>query len=249
MINSKHLERLWLWFFPRRCVWCAGVAAPDETVCADCAGNAGPVLPPGVLPDLSQRICGFAGDPGVDIPLVSVFTYHSMAQRILMNLKFHGGRSLAPSIGYAMADALAISGLAASHLADKPGWLFCCIPMTPAKVKERGYNQSELLANAAARRLGLEHAPGLLIKTRETPAQHGLSRAQRLTNVIGAFAAADPGRIAGRSIVLCDDTCTTGATLHEAARILREAGAGELLCLTFLRTDLDLEEENDTIEV
>jgi len=219
-----NLERLWLWFFPRRCVWCAGVSAPGGMLCADCAGRAGQRLPPGLL-------------PGGDMPLVPVFTYHGGAAKILLSMKFHGAKNMAHSIGYAMADALA-----ASKLADKPGWLFCAVPMTPAKEKERGYNQSELLARAAARWLGLEYAPGLLVKTRETQAQHGLPKEERQANISGAFAAADPGRVAGRDIVLCDDICTTGATLRDAARALREAGAGEIICLTYLRTDLEEEE-------
>ena len=216
-----NLERLWLWFFPRRCVWCMGVTAPEEALCADCAGKAGPMLEPGLLPE-------------TELPLISVFPYHSRASRILLNLKFHGGRGLAPSIGYAMADALK-----SSQLADKPGWLFCAVPMTPARVKQRGYNQSELLARAAARWLGMDYAPGLLVKTRETPAQHGLSRQQRQSNVSGAFTVSKAGLVAGRRIVLCDDIRTTGATLREAVRVLEAAGAGEIVCLTYLRTDLE----------
>ena len=220
MINPKVFERLWLWFFPRRCVWCAGVCAPDETLCAGCAGKAQP-LEPGLL-------------PGTDIPLVPVFTYHSHARRILMNMKFHDARNLAHSIGYAMADALA-----RSNFADKPGLLFCAVPMTPASMKRRGFNQSELFARAAARRLGMDCAPGLLVKIRETPAQHGLSREERQGNIVGAFGAGNPALIRARKIVLCDDICTTGATLREATRVLREAGAKEIICLTYLRTDLE----------
>jgi len=224
-----NLEHLWPWFFPRRCVWCMGVTAPEELFCADCVDKAGSILAPGLLPES-------------DIPLVCAFTYHSRASKILLNLKFHGGRGLAPSIGYAMAEALK-----ASHLADKPGWLFCAIPMTPAKVKQRGYNQSELLAKSAARWLGMDYTPGLLRKTRETPAQHGLSKERRQKNISGAFTVAQAGRATGRRIVLCDDICTTGATLREAARILKEAGAAEIVCLTYLRTDL--EDENLDSEV
>ena len=224
-----NLERLWLWFFPRRCVWCAGVTAPEEMFCAGCADKAGSILEPGLL-------------PGTDLPLVCVFTYYSKASKILLNLKFHDGRGLAPSIGYAMAEALI-----ASHLADKPGWLFCAVPMTPAKVRQRGYNQSELLAKSAARWPGMDYASGLLRKTQETPAQHGLSREQRQNNISGAFKVSQAGRVAGRRIVLCDDICTTGATLREAARVLNEAGAEELVCLTYLRTEL--EEKNHDSEV
>ena len=132
-----------------------------------------------------------------------------------------------------MADALS-----ASRYADKPGWLFCCVPVTPAKMSEQGFNHSELLAKAAARWLGNEYAP-LLVKTRETPAQHSLPRERRLTNVAGAFAVAKPELIRARKIVLCDDTCTTGSTLREAVRVLQEAGAKEIICLTYLRTDLE----------
>jgi len=216
-----NLERLWLWFFPRRCVWCAGVCAPDETLCAGCAGRAEPPLEPGLLEN-------------TDIPLISVFTYHSRARHILLNMKFHGAKNLAHSIAYAMADALS-----ASHFADKPDWLFCAVPMTPAKVKQRGCNQSELLARAAARRLGMDYAPGLLAKTRETSAQHDLPREERQANISGAFAAVDPALIWARKIVLCDDICTTGATLREAVRVLQAAGAAEIICLTYLRTDLE----------
>ena len=222
-----NLERLWLWFFPRRCVWCSGVTEPDAMLCADCAGKADAVLEPGLLED-------------TNIPLVPVFTYHSKASQILLRFKFHGGKNIAHSIGYAMADVLA-----ASKFADKPGWLFCAVPMTFAKVKARGYNQSELLAKAAARWLGMDFAPGLLIKTRETPAQHGLPREERQSNIAGAFAAPKPELIAGRRIVLCDDICTTGATLREAARVLREAGAKEIIGLTYLRTDLTNSEEGN----
>ena len=220
-------ERLWLWFFPRRCMWCAGASVPDETLCAACADKAGLLLPPELLPE-------------TDVPLVTLFAYHSKARRIMMKCKFGGGRNLCHSIGYSMAGALA-----ASHLADKPGWLLCAVPMTPAKLKARGYNQSELIAGAAARWLEKDYAPGLLVKTRETPAQHSLSRAQRQTNVTNVFVAPRPELIRGRKIVLCDDICTTGATLRDAVRALQEAGAARVICLTYLRTESDREEEYD----
>ena len=180
--------------------------------------------------------------PGSELPLVSVFPYRSQARQVLWSLKFHGKRSAAHSIGYTMADAFI-----ASPFADKPGWLLCCVPMTAHKRKDQGFNHSELLARAAARWLGLECAPGLLVKIRDTPAQHGLFRQERLTNLLGAYAAAEPGRIAGRSILLCDDVCTTGGTLCETARVLYEAGAAQVICLTYLRTDLEEEDFDDAV--
>lgn len=213
--RNKSLERLWLWFFPRRCVWCSGVTAPQDMLCPGCT-------------DQAQLRCAPSTLPESDTPLVSVFPYHSGASRIMLNVKFHGARSSAPSIGYAMADAFAAAGQ------DKPGLLFCSVPMTNASMRKRGYNQSELLAAAAARWLGAEHQPDLLIKTRETQVQHDLPKAERLTNMTNAFAAAQPETVRGRGIVLVDDICTTGATLCDAVRALRQAGAEEIICLTYL---------------
>ena len=221
--RKQTLERVWLWFFPRRCVWCMGVTRPLATLCPDCETQA---APHSTAPSLLE---------GTQIPLVSAFDYHSRASRILLNLKFHGGHKYAHSIGYAMGDAML-----AACLPDKPEqWLFCCVPMTAAQVKARGYNQSELIAKAAARWVGAAYAPGLLRKLRETQAQHDLPAALRRENVDGAFAAAQPDKIVGQSVVLCDDICTTGATLRACVRALEEAGAREVVCLTYLRTELE----------
>jgi len=171
--------------------------------------------------------------PGSRTPLVSVFSYHGKAKGIVFHMKFHDGRGYAPSIGYAMGDALAAT-------LDNPGaWLFCPVPMTAAQEKERGYNHSALLARAAARWVGAGYDPALLAKLRETQTQHSLPAAQREQNVRGAYAAVRPERVKGRKIVLCDDICTTGATLRDCVRALEEAGASEILCLTFLRTELE----------
>ena len=110
--------------------------------------------------------------------------------------------------------------------------------MTAAQVKARGFNQSELLAKAAARWLNLDAAQ-LLRKTRETQVQHDLPAAQREKNVDGAYSVIDPESVAGRSIVLVDDICTTGATMRACAKALRQAGAEEIVCLSFLRTELE----------
>jgi len=216
-MNKKRIERLWLWFFPRRCVWCTGVTESEHMLCAECAPKAEPKrLTSGRLQEL---------------PLVCVFDYHSQASKIMLGIKFHGGHKNAHSVGYAMADALAQAGFA-----DKP-LLFCCVPMTDQQAKARGFNQSELLAKAAARWLGAAYAP-LLQKNRQTETQHDLPAAERDENVKQAYSAALPDKIEGQHIVLCDDICTTGATLRVCAAALQQAGAASVTCLAFLHTML-----------
>jgi len=217
-LKTSQIERLWLWFFPRRCVWCMGVTEPEHMLCADCQTMQAQRF----APELMQ--CS-------QIPLVCVFTYHSRARRILLNVKFHGGRKNIHSIGFAMADALREAALA-----DET-WLFCAVPMTQRQLKIRAFNQSELLAKTAARWFDAPYAQ-LLRKTRETQTQHDLPAPERAGNVANAYAVAQPGLVKNKKIVLCDDICTTGATMQECARALQDAGAQQVICLCYLRTEL-----------
>lgn len=224
-------ERIMLWFFPRRCIWCMGVTEPIHMFCADCEAAA-----------VKHRVepCALAE---TQIPLVAVMDYHSKANKILHQLKFRDERAYKNDIGYAMADALS-----AAELLDNPSdWLFCAVPMTAAKTKARGYNQSELLALAASRWIDAEYMPGLLKKLRETGVQHDLKAAERVANVAGAYAVDKPSAV-HRNIVLVDDTYTTGATLRECARVLEEAGAKNIVCLSYLLTPARWKTTEDDLE-
>ncbi|MCL2530999.1 MAG: hypothetical protein FWE40_02425 [Oscillospiraceae bacterium] len=218
-MNTQLFERIWLAFFPRRCVWCMGVTAPADMLCPDCAEEA-----------QASRYNNAEG-------IIACFTYHSRASRVLLRLKFEGKRNLAHSIAYAMGDALREAELDGADL------LFCAVPMTAAQVKKRGYNQSELLAKSAARWLSCEHAT-LLRKARETEVQHDLPAPQRAQNVAGAYAVTAPEQVAGRRVVLCDDICTTGATMQACAHMLEQAGAAQVIKLAFLRTEVQAKKTN-----
>ena len=112
------------------------------------------------------------------------------------------------------------------------------MPLARERLAERGYNQSLLLARHLA---PLKTDATLLLRTRHTPAQSDLSRAERLRNVRGAFAV-EPLRaqeLRGRRVVLVDDVMTTGASLHAAATALRQAGAAHVTALVFARTPSD----------
>jgi len=107
------------------------------------------------------------------------------------------------------------------------------IPLAPKRLRTRGYNQSDVLARALARKWRIPVLPDLLLRTRETPTQTALTPGTRLANVAGAFSAMKPG--AGKMVVLVDDVFTTGATLAEAARALEDAGATTIHAVTFAR--------------
>ncbi|QKV52051.1 ComF family protein [Comamonas antarctica] len=113
------------------------------------------------------------------------------------------------------------------------------VPLSPARLRERGFNQAALLARALARLQPAPCAVGLLLeRIHHAPAQSGLQRAQRLRNLRGAFAVpgAQAARLAGQRVVLVDDIMTTGATLDAAAQALRRAGAAHICAMVVART-------------
>jgi ComF family protein len=120
---------------------------------------------------------------------------------------------------------------------DTADWVLP-IPLSAQRLAERGYNQSWLLARQLSPHKADAH---LLLRTRDTPAQRTLPRTERLSNLMGAFAV-EPLRAAqlrGKTVVLVDDVMTSGASLHTAAQVLREAGARQVNALVLARTEAD----------
>jgi ComF family protein len=111
------------------------------------------------------------------------------------------------------------------------------IPLAAKRLRQRGYNQSEVLARALARQWRIPVLVGALVRTRETSTQTALTPATRLANVAGAFETrnAELGTGNRSALILVDDVFTTGATLAEAARALEQAGATRVMGVTFAR--------------
>jgi ComF family protein len=154
--------------------------------------------------------------------------YEGVLRDALHRLKYGGARELAGPLGELMARAVR------QHQAYYTADLLVPVPLTEETFTRRGFNQAVLLANSVSRELGIP-VRTVLAKVRQTPAQAGLSRAERLANLSGAFAVLDEaGGIRGRTLVVVDDVFTTGSTLSEAARVLRAAGAARVLGAVFV---------------
>ena len=114
--------------------------------------------------------------------------------------------------------------------------LITWVPVSEGTLKKRGYDQAQLLAEETAKALGTQAVP-LLAKTKNTPAQSSLSDGRkRESNVAGVYAVPDPSLVKGQRVLVIDDIRTTGATLEEAARTLRKAGASQVVAAAFCRT-------------
>jgi ComF family protein len=114
------------------------------------------------------------------------------------------------------------------------------VPLHRRKLRQREFNQAELIARAAMKirqpqdRLRLHR--GVLVRKRETASQIGLTRHQRRENLRGAFAVAQPEAVKGCEVLVVDDVFTTGATVSECARVLLRAGATKVWVATVART-------------
>ncbi|MGH2424882.1 MAG: ComF family protein [bacterium] len=156
--------------------------------------------------------------------------YDGTLREAIHALKFRGRRGLAAPLGSLMAERIAGARLPLAQVVIP-------VPLHRRRLRERGYNQSELLAAEIANRFGLLVRSDVLVRRQATEAQSGLTLDDRRANVRGAFFAACS--IDGQTVLLVDDVLSTGFTASECARALRQAGAAQVVVLTVAIAVLD----------
>ncbi len=217
--------------FPPHCVACGALGSWFCQNCHDqIAIQAPPLCQRCGRPITSGALCARCRHhpPPVD-SLRSVALHKYPLSKAIHALKYDGVRVLAAPLGALMAAYAVDLRLDVDLLVP--------VPLHRARERERGYNQSRLLASEMSSRLGWPVVEAIS-RLRDTPAQVGLNRAERLANVHGAFAVTDAA-VVGQRVLIIDDVCTTGATLGACAESLRRAGASTVGALTLARaTDL-----------
>jgi ComF family protein len=159
----------------------------------------------------------------------SLGPYEGALRVAVHELKYRSRRRVAGRISEAMLGDPHVRRVLAGASALVP------VPLHPRRQRQRGFNQSELLARELGRRAGVPVAPLALVRREDTPPQTGLSAAARRANVKGAFAVRRRAQVSGKLLVLVDDVFTTGATAASCARVLSAAGAREVRLLTAAR--------------
>jgi ComF family protein len=221
------LRRVRYVFYPRRCALCGRVVAPQTEYCSACRSAVRRVpLPICPCCGCGSRDCACEKHRSRYVAVfASPFYYEGCVREGVHRLKFRAEPEVAEAFGREMA------AFARQVFAGVTIDMVTFVPMTQREMRERRYNQSELLAKATAQALLLPCEP-TLEKLYETYRQRTLDQRRRSGNVFGVFETLDPQAIAGKRILLCDDLRTTGATLTECAKMLRIRGAREVLCLT-----------------
>jgi len=157
------------------------------------------------------------------IPVASTGVHIGVLQDAVQALKYEN----LVDLRYPLADRLI-------WLLHKLHWdveLVVPVPLHKKRYKQRGYNQSQLLAELLAKEFNLQCTPNAIARYRDTPSQVGLSQQERLQNMQDAFVA-DETLVSGCSVLLIDDVCTTGATLVNCTQALQQAGAYQVFGLT-----------------
>lgn len=220
---------------PPHCCLCDAPGQTDPApwgldLCPQCQA-ACPALPPACprcgTPQVQGRTCAdcVVQPPPFDA-LFAACAYAPPADHLVRELKFNG----------ALAPGRVLGLLLAARRARDPTPLPAVVvplPLHRERLAERGFNQAQVIARAAAGTLGLPLRPALLRRTRGGPRQSGLGAAARRANLAGAFVAG-PGAGCG-SVALVDDVFTTGSTARAAARALKDAGAARVEVWTATR--------------
>ena len=203
------IRRIAEWLFPRKCALCRSFLGEDETdLCRACR--------------LDQPEYRYGRKKVTHIAdLTAVWMYQGHAASSLKRYKFANARHYAPVYGRLLSMRI---------LRDLPqADLITWVPVSAKRLRQRGYDQVELLAQAVSTELGIP-AVKTLVKFRDNQANSGLrDPAERRANVLGVYRPVQPERFRGKRVLLLDDIVTTGATASECARVLLTAGAGEIL--------------------
>lgn len=209
---------------------CAGCYKQGDTLCASCLNDS---------PRLREPYCRLCAQPGGPSPcgycrempleidaIRAPFILEGPVRAAIHGLKYRNHRPSAPQLGRIMGEHIL-----ARHL---PGDLLAPVPLHSSRLRQRGYNQSELLTKAAAKASGIPLETRLLSRTKNTsPQVESQSRDQRRDNVDGNFECRSS--IAGVSVILIDDVATTGSTLSACGAVLKAAGARSVWGLVLAR--------------
>lgn len=217
-ITRRYLFKRWFldFVYPNRCPFCGEIISFDEYHCNGCGGFFSSP------PQKEEHL--FLDD------LIAFTKYDIVSKSFVAEMKNNNN-------GYALsAAAYYIYKRLVEENAETD--IITCIPMRKKDIYKRGYNQTKILAKELSGITGLPYV-SLLKKTKDTSEQKNLDAKERKENIKGAFSLSSRSvDLVGKHILIIDDVCTTGSTLTEAARVLKDAGADKVTAAVFAKTVL-----------
>lgn len=213
----KHIQRAAEMVFPPKCIFCGCLldAGLRFHICSSCYAK---------IPFASDYILksGKKRSGGCDYTIYAC-SYTGIIKESLIRFKFFD------KPGYYRAFArLLLDRLSAIEGDGKPD-IITSVPLHTERQRVRGYNQAALLAGEIGRESGIKVDCNLLIRVRNTEVQSLLTGKTRENNILDAFRVTGAEKVRGRTVLLVDDVLTTGSTVDECSRVLKEAGASKVI--------------------
>lgn len=240
MIALDFLSEISDTFFPPLCIACSSVfkSREEKGFCRECSQK---------ITYIRQSHCPVCGIIFPDSPAedhlcgrcLEEKPYYTFARAALVYEgiildavhQFKYGRNLA--CGRALAGLLADFNF--QDIALGTFDLIIPVPLHIRRLRERGFNQSLILAVALGKKHAIDVDFSLLKRRKLTLTQTGLDKKEREINIKGAFEIVHPERLSGKNIILVDDVYTTGATINECAKMLKKSGAARVAAITLAR--------------
>ncbi len=213
-ILKDFLSSLLETIYPNKCIMCDAIRSTKNPLCDDCTSKT-------IWLDsnfFSSKLIKQIFDNGL-----SLAAYDGEWQEVIHRFKYNNRTDLAKPLAAMLSERV-----------NSEYDMIVPVPLSGKKLRRRGYNQSALLAKEIGRLCGFECAFDL-IKKEDTLPQVGLAQEDRLKNIKGAFALSSRD-ITGKSLLIIDDVMTTGATVNECAKVLKNGGAARVDVLTLART-------------
>lgn len=214
--------------YPKRCVNCGHYGL---LLCLECAGNIE------ILKSYTCYGCGKLSQFGklctnckkrlggnIDSIIYAVDYSNTVSKKLISAYKYTGITELSTTL----------SALLITRIMDLPAGIVMPVPLHQSKELRRGFNQAGLLAKEISKKLAFPLSNSLT-RVKNTQSQVGLSRANRMKNLEGAFVCKNGWRIKGKVVYLVDDVVTTGSTFAACADVLKAAGVKKVICLAIAR--------------
>lgn len=204
--------------FPVRCPYCEKVIERTEYACKDCKK---------LFPQTSYKRHAFGG-----YMCSAPFPYDGIFNKAVKRFKFGNCGGYAKQLAFPI-----VQSILEIHTESNFD-IITCVPMHKSSLKERGYNQAELLAKECAEIMNIPYVD-TLEKIKKNKTQHSIKASERADNVKGVYKIIDKQIVKDKNILIIDDIITTGHTLGECSRILIKSGCSNVCCATLCTVTID----------
>ncbi len=224
---GQFIDILFDFIYPPTCLLCDEKLEKNEPLCARCMDRLMGSLRLTVHKD-REDFNHLQGDIYFD-EVMTCWNYGPDLEKLIHRLKYKRGFRVGQLLGDKAGEGLR------RHYQDVGMTVMLPVPLHKVRQRERGYNQSEILCRELEHHMVIPFKRKVLVRYRKTESQTKLSAHERQYNVENAFRVERVDEVAGKSILLVDDVCTSGATLNSCASCLKKAGAGRVVGITLAR--------------